>query len=89
MQYDKHLGYLLINFHIITKLSEDPYSYRSEKLLSDIVTVLAKHKIVTDSFLLDFSESVDCEQKDILHLSLIEAGKRIEKESLLADQRNE
>ncbi|WP_312098443.1 hypothetical protein [Niallia sp.] len=74
-----------IDFYVITKLSEDPNSYRSEELLSDIVKILAKHKIVSERILLDFLESVDCEQKDILHLALIEAGKSIEKDSLLED----
>lgn len=88
MKNAKHLGYLHIEFYIITKLIEDPNSCVSEKLLSDIVTVLAKHKVVTDSLLLGFSESTECEQKDLLHLSLIESGKRIEKANQLAGQGN-
>lgn len=88
MKYAKHLGYLNINFYIITKFIEDPNSCVSEDLLSDIVTVLAKHKVVTDSLLLGFSENTYCEQKDLLHLSLIEAGKRIEKANQLDDQGN-
>ncbi|MFY2158468.1 hypothetical protein ACOSZF_23215 [Cytobacillus firmus] len=89
MQYVKHLGFLQIDMHIITKLDEVPHSKISDELLLDIVTVLAKHEVVTDSLIFDFISSEKCEQKDILQKALIEAGKRIATENLLAAQKKQ
>ncbi|WP_342540358.1 hypothetical protein MHI39_23785 [Heyndrickxia sp. FSL K6-6286] len=89
MQYVKHLGFLQLDMCIITKLDEVPHSKISDELLSDIVTVLAKHEVVTDSIIFDFLSSERCEQKDILHKALIEAGKRIATENLLAAQKKQ
>lgn len=89
MQSVKHLGFLQIDMYIITKLNEVPHSKISDELLIDIVTVLAKHEVVTDSLIFDFISSEKCEQKDILHKALIEAGKRIATENLLAAQKKQ
>jgi hypothetical protein len=88
MQYVKYLGFLQLDLHIITKFNEEPHSWLSNELKMDIVTVLAKHDIVTDHLIIDFLESEKCEQKDILHKALIDAGKRIGKENLLSEQKS-
>ncbi|KGR83652.1 hypothetical protein [Lysinibacillus boronitolerans] len=86
MQYSKQLGFIQVELHRITKINEDPRADISEKLLTDLITLLAKYEIVTDHFTFDFSSSEKCEQRDILHLALIKAGMRIEKENQLLQE---
>lgn len=86
MEYSKQLGFIQVELHRITKINEDPRADISEKLLTDLITLLAKYEIVTDHFIFDFSSSEKCEQRDILHLALIKAGMRIEKENQLLQE---
>lgn len=81
LAYSKHLGFIQVDLYRITKINQDPRSDIYDELLMDIITVLAKYEVVTDNFILDFTSSEDCDKKDIFHLSLIKAGKRIEKEN--------
>jgi hypothetical protein len=82
MVHTKNSGFLIVDMYMITQLCDEPYSKLSNEIYSDIVTVLAKHNIVTDHININFLESNNCEQKDILHLALIEAGKRIQAGSI-------
>ena len=81
LAYSKHLGFIQVDLYRITKINQEPRSDICDELLMDIITVLAKYEVVTDNFILDFTSSEDCDKKDIFHLSLIKAGKRIEKEN--------
>ncbi len=88
--YVKQTGFIQIDLYIIIKEMDDPYSQIPEELTSDLVTTLAKYGVVTDGLLLFFEDDCEkCEKKDILHKSLIEAGKRIATENLLADQKKQ
>ncbi|PLT33655.1 hypothetical protein [Bacillus sp. V5-8f] len=85
MEYIKHLGFLQIELHRITKINEDPRTDIAEKLLIDLITLMAKHELVTNRYIFDFSRNEKCEQRDNLHLSLIKAGMQIEKENQLLE----
>ena len=81
LAYSKHLGFIQVDLYRITKINQDPRTDIYDELLMDIITVLAKYEVVTENFIFDFTSSEDCDKNDIFHLSLIKAGKRIEKEN--------
>lgn len=81
LAYSKHLGFIQVDLYRITKINQDPRTDIYDELLMDIITLLAKYEVVTENFIFDFTSSEDCDKKDIFHLSLIKAGKRIEKEN--------
>ncbi|MFD2215314.1 hypothetical protein [Metabacillus endolithicus] len=81
MAYSKHLGFIQVDLYRITEINQDPRTDIYNELLMDMITVLAKYEVVTENFIFDFTISEDCDKKDIFHLSLIKAGKRIEKEN--------
>ncbi|WP_026562915.1 hypothetical protein [Bacillus sp. J37] len=80
MRHIKHIGFLQIGLHRITKINEDARGDIDEKLVIDLITLLAKHDVITDSFIFDFISTENCEQKDIINLSLIKKGMEIEGE---------
>lgn len=74
MEYSKQLGFIQVELHRITKINEDPRADISEKLLTDLITLLAKYEIVTDHFIFDFSSSEKCGLTRYFALSFDKSG---------------